>query len=74
MLAISVNEFDLLEVSSLELAKPLYCEFVALSPEFAPLVLFTTVNCASVTYLLFALSAISAVVASVPVVTRPFAS
>lgn len=44
------------------------------SPVLVPLVLLITVSCASVTYLLLVESAMSAVVASAPEVTRPFAS
>ena len=46
----------------------------ALSPVFVQLVLPITVSCASVTYLLSVLSAISAVVASSPQVTSHLAS
>ena len=48
--------------------------FIALSPVFVPLVFPTTARFASVTYRLFVLSAISAVVAAAPAVTNPFAS
>ena len=51
-----------------------YRLLTALSPEFVPLVFHITVSCASVTYLLFVESEISAVVASVQAVTSPFAS
>ena len=61
-------------VSCLLAAKPLYNELTALSPVFVPLVLPITVRFASVTYRLFVLSAMSAVVASAPAVTNPFAS
>ena len=44
------------------------------SPVFVQEVFPITVNCASVTYLLLLESAISAVVASAPAVTNPFAS
>ena len=44
------------------------------SPVFVPLVFPITTSCASVTYRLFELSAMSAVVASAPAVTSPFES
>ena len=44
------------------------------SPVFTPEVLDRTPDCTSVTYFLFVLSAMSAVVASAPAVTKPFVS
>ena len=62
----------LTSVSCFDVASQLYCVFVALSHVFVPLVFPITVSCESVTYLLSVLSEISAVVASVPLVTKPF--
>lgn len=70
----TVKSVALLDTSSLLAANPEYCVLVALSPVLVPLVLLNTVKSASVTYLLFKLSAISAVVASAQAVTKPLAS
>ncbi len=61
-------------VSCFDAARPEYWLFVALSPVFVQLVFPITVRFASVTYRLLLESAISAVVASAPAVTSPFAS